>query len=93
MANKMALIKPRSAWIICRTSEISLAPSKRARLAIPMAARAPTTALFPERISDQRRYVPDEKAVARWAAWYEGLPEDLRDAFDERGRSAFEEHV
>jgi hypothetical protein len=33
-------------------------------------------------------YVPDEEAVARWAAWYESLPEDLRDAIDERGRNA-----
>jgi hypothetical protein len=53
-----------------------------------MASRAAATALLPERISDRPAYVPDEEAVARWAAWYEGLPEDLRDALDERGRSA-----
>jgi hypothetical protein len=53
-----------------------------------MASRAPTTVLSPERISDRPVYVPDEEAIARWAAWYEGLPEDLRDALDERGRSA-----
>jgi hypothetical protein len=53
-----------------------------------MASRAASTALLPERISDRPAYVPDEEAVARWAAWYEGLPEDLRDALEARGRSA-----
>jgi hypothetical protein len=33
-------------------------------------------------------YVPYEEAVARWAAWYESLPQDLREAIDERGRNA-----
>jgi hypothetical protein len=29
------------------------------------------------------RYVPDEAAIARWAAWYDGLPELEREALDE----------
>lgn len=34
--------------------------------------------------------VPDPEAVSRWAAWYEALPADLRDALDEIGRGSRE---
>lgn len=51
-----------------------------------MLTKAPGRKARPERISDRAAYVPDEEAVARWAAWYEGLPEELRDALDDLGR-------
>jgi hypothetical protein len=41
-----------------------------------------------ERRSAPPVYVTDEEAIERWAAWYDGLPDDLRDALDERGRNA-----
>ncbi len=51
-----------------------------------MATSAPSSSV--ERPSNRPACVPDEEAVARWAAWYEGLPDDLREALDERGRSS-----
>jgi hypothetical protein len=53
-----------------------------------MATSIPAKAV--ERPSSGPLYASDEEAVARWAAWFEALPEDLRDALDERGRGAMD---
>lgn len=53
-----------------------------------MEAIAPRHGSSAERPSSKHEYVPDEEAIARWAAWYEALPEDLREALDERGSQA-----
>lgn len=46
----------------------------------PLAARA-------EHVADERSVdVPDDADIARWAAFYEGLPANLRDELDELGR-------
>ena len=40
----------------------------------------------PAPVSDERGQVaPNEEDAARWAAFYEGLPADLREGLDELG--------
>lgn len=54
-----------------------------------MAATAPSAALLsrPGRVADEsERHAFDEEDVARWAAFYESLPADLREGLDELGR-------
>lgn len=51
--------------------------------------RLPGSASQPrERSTDRQADLPDEASVARWAAWYEGLPEGLREALDTFGKSS-----
>jgi hypothetical protein len=55
-----------------------------------MAARAPSLALAPPPepiVKERANHAFDEADVARWAAFYESLPADLREGLDELGQA------